>query len=150
MLELTRTDLGFSAAHFSVVGGVRERLHGHNYHVSLRAWGSVGDDGTLVDFGVLKEALRSECAPLDERMLVPERSDCVRISIAATEVTLLDGDTRYVLPRDDVCLLPVVNTTCECLAAHLLQAVRRRIGALPLRLELGVEELPGQGAVAAE
>ncbi len=47
-------------------------------------------------------------------------------------------------------LLPVVNTTCECLAAHLLGALRERLGATSYRLELRVEELPGQGASVTE
>ncbi|MBV8445372.1 MAG: 6-carboxytetrahydropterin synthase [Candidatus Dormibacteraeota bacterium] len=149
-LELARADIGFSAAHFSVAGGVLERLHGHNYRVTLRARGDVGAEGTLVDFRALKAALRAECALLDERMLVATQSDSLSVETSDAEVTVHGAGRRYVLPRDDVCLLPLRNTTCECLAAHLLQAVRHRLGELPARLEVGVEELPGQGAAVSE
>jgi hypothetical protein len=44
----------------------------------------------------------------------------------------------------------VVNTTCECLATHLLGALRERLGSTGYRLELGIEEVPGQGARATE
>ena len=47
-------------------------------------------------------------------------------------------------------LLPVVNTTCECLAAHLLGGLREQLGATAYRLELRVEEFPGQGASVTE
>ncbi|MBV8084457.1 MAG: 6-carboxytetrahydropterin synthase [Chloroflexi bacterium] len=149
-LELARADIGFSAAHFSVVGGVMERLHGHNYRVTLRACGDVGEDGTLVDFKALKTALRAECALLDERMLVAASSDSLVVESDDTEVTVRAVGRRYVVPRDDVCLLPLRNTTCECLAEHLLHGVRSRLAELPARLEVGVEELPGQGAVVSE
>ena len=147
---LARADIGFSAAHFSIHQGRSERLHGHNYRVSLRAHGPVGAEGTVVDFTALKTALRAVCAELDERMLVPTRSAAIRVDAAGDAVTLVEGSRVFVLPRDDVVLLPVVNTTCECLAAHLLATLRERLGATGYRLELRVEETPGQGAGVAE
>jgi 6-pyruvoyltetrahydropterin/6-carboxytetrahydropterin synthase len=149
-LEVTRPDIGFSAAHFSVVGGRAERLHGHNYRVWLQATGAVASDGTLLDFAVLKRALREECAELDERTLLPLSSDRVHVQPEGDHVTVAEGARRFVFPKDDVALLPIPNTTCEALAAHLLAAVRRRLGPLRLRLELSVEETPGQSATAAE
>jgi 6-pyruvoyltetrahydropterin/6-carboxytetrahydropterin synthase len=149
-LELARADIGFSAAHFSVVAGTSERLHGHNYRVTLRAHGAVRADGTVVDFRALKHALRGECALLDERMLVPTASAAVSVRIDGDEVEVREGSRRFVFPLQDVVTLPVLNTTCECLAAHLLAGVRRRLGDLPVRLELSVEEIPGQGATVME
>lgn len=149
-LDLARHDIGFSAAHFSVVGGRAERLHGHNYRLFLRAAGGVAADGTLVDFAVLKRALRAVCAELDERMLLPTASDRVVVEERGDTVIATEGARRFVFPHEDVRLLPIANTTCEALAAHLLAAVRGRLGALPVRLELTVEETPGQSATAGE
>ena len=149
-LELSRSDVGFSAAHFSVVGGRAERLHGHNYRVALRAHGAVGDDGAVVDFHTLKAAVRAECAELDERMLLPTLSEAVVVETHGEDVQARHGNRRFSFPRGDVQLLPVTNTTCECLAAHLLKSVRARLGPLPIRIELTVEEAPGQGATVAE
>ncbi|HEX4756030.1 MAG TPA: 6-carboxytetrahydropterin synthase [Candidatus Dormibacteraeota bacterium] len=149
-LELSRGDIGFSAAHFSIHQGRSERLHGHNYLVRLWVRGEVGEEGTVLDFSVLKAALRELCAGLDEHMLVPTRSPRVRVEETDAEVVLTEGSRRFLIPRDDVVLLPVVNTTCECLAAHLLLAVRERLGATDQRLRLLVEETPGQGASVSE
>jgi 6-pyruvoyltetrahydropterin/6-carboxytetrahydropterin synthase len=149
-VELARGDLGFSAAHFSVVGGVSERLHGHNYRVSLSASGAVGDDGAVVDFRLLKAAIRAECSALDERTLIPADSTALTVSSHDEAVEVREGQRRFVFPRNDIVLLPVTNTTCECLAMYLLARVRARLGALPVRLQLRVEELPGQGATATE
>lgn len=149
-LDLARADIGFSAAHFSVIEGRAERLHGHNYQVAVRVWGTVGEDGTLVDFGALKDALRAECADLNERVLLPGESDTVSVRVQDDAVEAKQDDRRYVFPREDVRILPVTNTTCECLAAHLLARTRARLAGLPVRLEVTVEELPGQGATMGE
>jgi 6-pyruvoyl-tetrahydropterin synthase len=149
-LELARGDIGFSAAHFSIHHGRSERLHGHNYRVSLRATGPLDGDGTVVDFASLKGALRGLCAELDERMLVPTRSTHVRVEEADGSIMLTEGSRRFVIPAGDAVLLPVVNTTCECLAAHLLAALGERLGPRTYRLELRVEEVPGQEASVRE
>ena len=149
-LELARADSGFSAAHFSVIDGAVERLHGHNYRVMLRARGVVRADGTVIDFHALKEALRTVCADLDEHMLLPTQSATLSVDRNGSDVTVRAGAKHYAFPADDVRLLPITNTTCECLAAYLLGAVRAHLGTAPVRLELGVEELPGQGASVEE
>lgn len=149
-LNLDKADIGFSAAHFSIVGGRAERLHGHNYRVLLQAHGVVGADGTMVDFGVLKRALRDVCAQLEERTLLPLHSDRVSVRVDGDDVAVTEGTRHFRFPRSDVYLLPIVNTTCEALAAHLLASLRDLLGALPVRLELTVEEKPGQSATVFE
>lgn len=149
-LELGRADIGFSAAHFSIHQGQSERLHGHNYRVFLRVRGAIDAEGTVVDFAALKAGLRTLCAELDERMLIPTRSPRIGIAQTADGIRLTEGSRRFLIPRDDAVLLPVVNTTCECLAAHLLGELRARLGKTGYHLELRVEETPGQGAAVAE
>ena len=149
-LRLARTDIGFSAAHFSIHGGRSERLHGHNYTVAVEVHGPVGDDGTVVDFATLKRLLRELCGRLDERMLIPTRSPSVSVDSDGAAVRLVEGTRRFLIPAEDVVLLPIVNTTCECLAAHLLGELRACLGETAYRLSLRVEESPGQGAAATE
>ncbi len=66
-----RVEADFAAAHFlNDYHGKCERLHGHNYRVLAHARGNDLDSGgMLVDFGVLKTALRAVCAELDHRNL---------------------------------------------------------------------------------
>jgi len=123
VLEIRKDRLGFAAAHFSILESGSERIHGHNYRVSLRAHGRVRADGTVVDFGALKSVVAEECNALDHHMLIP---------------------------AEEVRVLPVANTTCECLAGFLLGRLRARLPELPARLEVEVEESPGQGATVAE
>ena len=151
VLEVIKDRMGFAAAHFSILETGSERIHGHNWRVGLRAAGRVRPDGTVVDFGALKDALAAECAALDHRMLVP--AHCAAVAVEERDdghVEVREGRRRFLFPMEEVRVLPVTNTTCECLAGYLLARLRGRLGELPVRLEISVEESPGQGATVAE
>lgn len=147
--------LKFNAAHFIAFPGFRERLHGHNYHVTVRLEGELGPDGYVLDFGVVKRATRRVCDALDERTILPAASDCLRIAERAdsVEATYEDG-ARFVFPKSDVILLPIVHSSAEELARYVTGRVRVELlaeGARPWsRLEVTVSESPGQSATFAE
>jgi 6-pyruvoyltetrahydropterin/6-carboxytetrahydropterin synthase len=66
-----RVEDGFAAAHFLTrYHGKCERLHGHNYKVFVTASGARLDDGgMLLDFGLMKSALRRITDELDHTSL---------------------------------------------------------------------------------
>jgi 6-pyruvoyltetrahydropterin/6-carboxytetrahydropterin synthase len=66
-----RVEAEFAAAHFlSRYHGKCERLHGHNYRALLWVRGADLDEGgMLVDFGLLKKALRDIAGGLDHTSL---------------------------------------------------------------------------------
>lgn len=66
-----RVEAGFSAAHFlRDYHGKCENLHGHNYKVYAHVRGNTLDaGGMLLDFSILKKALRSVCSELDHTNL---------------------------------------------------------------------------------
>jgi 6-pyruvoyltetrahydropterin/6-carboxytetrahydropterin synthase len=151
VLEIRKDRLGFAAAHFSILESGSERIHGHNYRVALRAHGAVRADGTVVDFDTLKDTVAAECRALDHRMLVPGECPAVELTATADDhLEMRHGERRFLFPAAEVCVLPLPNTTCECLAGYLLGRVRQRLPELPVRLEVSVEESPGQGATVAE
>lgn len=141
----------FNAAHFIAYHGFRERLHGHNYRVSVRMEGPVGGDGYVVDFGDIKRATRAVCKELNERVIVPMLSDVLRIEADVGEVhmTCEDG-TRFSLPRGDCVLLDIRHSSAEELAEWFGNRLRTSLPMLPRRgvtvLEVGVAEAPGQEA----
>ena len=148
--------LKFAAAHFIAYPGFREPLHGHNYQVSVRVEAALGPDGYVLDFGLVKRVARALCAELDERVLLPERSECVKVVVAAdaVEVTTETGQ-RFSFPVEDVRLLPIAHSSAEELAAYLLgrlrDALRAEVGGRSLvALEVGVAEAPGQVAYCRE
>jgi len=147
--------LKFNAAHFIAYPGFRERLHGHNYQVTVRIEGELGPDGYVLDFGLVKQATKRVCEALDEHTILPAQSDCLRITEQgdAVEAVYEDG-SRFVFPRGDVILLPIVHTSAEELARYVAGQVRSELvaaGARPWkRLEVGVAETRGQSATFAE
>ena len=55
---IEKDELKFCAAHFIAYDGFREKLHGHNYYLSIRMTGQRVDlrqDGYFVDFGRVKQ-----------------------------------------------------------------------------------------------
>ncbi len=56
----------FCAAHSLEIGGVREPVHGHNWHVEAAISGeSLDADGLLVDFHAVEHRLREIVRPWD-------------------------------------------------------------------------------------
>lgn len=150
-----KENLKFNAAHFIAYPGFRERLHGHNYQVTVRIEGDLGADGYVLDFGLVKQATKRVCESLDEYTILPALSDCLRITEhdGSVEAVYEDG-SRFVFPRADVVLLPIVHTSAEELARYVAGQVRAQliaVGARPWRrLEVGVAETRGQSATFCE
>jgi len=150
-LFVRREEIRFSAAHFTLFSdGTAERLHGHNYLVSLEIEGAQAPYGMLLNFHEFKETLREICGEMDERTVLPTRNPDLNIREAGPQVEVRWKDRLYSLPKEDVLLLPLANATVEELARHLADRLRERLGrrlveAGVREFVLGVEESPGQG-----
>lgn len=60
----------FAAAHALSIGGVREMVHGHNWHVTVTLAGpTVDGDGLLCDFHTVEATLRELTARFHNRNL---------------------------------------------------------------------------------
>ena len=147
-------DFKFSAAHFTAHGSTRERLHGHNYTLSVSILGAAGADGCVLEFSEVKVAVRALAAELDERFLCATHSSTVTAIVADEQLTLrvvVDG-SLFSMPLGDAVLLPLSNTTVEELSAYFARKLVERIGAARLlergvtSVTLGVAESPGQEA----
>jgi 6-pyruvoyl-tetrahydropterin synthase len=148
---VSKDSFKFNAAHFIAYRGFRERLHGHNYRVSVRMEGPVGPDGYVVDFGDIKRAARDVCSSLNERVIVPMRSDVLTIAVDGGEVRLVCEDgTRFSFPEGDCALLEIRHSSAEELAQYVGERLRQSLPILDKRgvtiLEVGVAEAPNQEA----
>src|SRR5947207_8063573 len=96
------------------------------------------------------------CEELDERVLLPERSDCLVVTRTEDAVEVrTEAGHRFRFPAADVRLLPIAHSSAEELAAYLLErlreALRGEVGGRGLAaLEVGVAEAPGQVAYCRE
>ena len=151
-IEVARAEHKFSCAHMTVFpDGRKERLHGHNYTVSVALDLGAVSFGGLIDFGAIKREVAALCAEWRERTLIAERNPESRLRRAGGELELVLCGRRYVLPEEDALVLPIDNTTVEALSALGVELLATRLagvlaGSVAVGLEVRIEESPGQGA----
>ncbi|OQR81476.1 hypothetical protein THRCLA_11696 [Thraustotheca clavata] len=111
----------FNAAHFIAYKGFRERLHGHNYRLSVTIHGhKVGPDGYVIDFGHIKSSARKICKELNEHFLVPMKSDVLTIVVDDMNVQLTTEDgQKFSFPKADCSFLPIIHSSAEELAIYI-------------------------------
>jgi 6-pyruvoyltetrahydropterin/6-carboxytetrahydropterin synthase len=145
----------FSAGHFITYDGHQcEPLHGHNYRVAAQLQGALDENAYVFDFTRFKQVLKKIVDELDHRMLLPGRSDRIRIETQGRVVSATYKDKQYVFPLTDVVVLPIPNTTAEMLAEWIAGRLKQTLDPLCLRaltaIDVEVEESFGQRAIYHE
>jgi 6-pyruvoyltetrahydropterin/6-carboxytetrahydropterin synthase len=149
-IEVAKDYFNFASAHFLIfANGQREPLHGHNYQVSVKIEGELDPAGVVLDFITFKPLVKQVCDALDHRTLIQAESPLIRVRRRPKEVEIVYRKQRILLPRSDVILLPLKNTSTELLAEHVADQIRREVRRKFPRtqirsLEIGVEEARGQ------
>lgn len=147
-VTVERNTLRFCAAHFTTFGGQCEPLHGHNYDVLVTVEGELTADAWVLDFADLKRMVGALCRQLDHRFLLPLRSPLLAIREEDDSWVVTFGQRRYVLPKSDVCPLPIDNSTAERLAEWLCHRLHHELKQRNVSnvsaITVGVEEAPGQ------
>lgn len=151
VLHLTKENLKFSSAHFLIFDEHRaERLHGHNYRVQVTVkidWSKVASQGYGVDFAILKKIIKTQVDLWDERVLLPALRQDMKIQTQGRSLDLQFRDRHYVFPKDEVVLLPILNTSVELLSGLLCEIFWKEMSSLGiLGLKVQVEETSGQSA----
>lgn len=152
VLRLSKDNLKFSAAHFLIFDEKRaERLHGHNYYVEVQIKTISKDDlniGYGIDFGTLKSLIKKRLDLWDERVLLPALHGDMIFKTVDNTIEVIFRERRYAFPKDEVLLLPVVNTSVEQLSQLIgegLWSDFRGIHSIEA-LKVRVEETRGQSA----
>ena len=152
-IEVAKDYFNFASAHFLIfANGRREPLHGHNYQVSVAMEGELDSAGVVLDFIAFKPLVKRICDALDHRTLIQTASPEIEVRRRAREVELRYKKQKIILPRQDVILLPLVNTSTELLAEHVADQIRRSVRRTfpqsKIRyLEVGVEEARSQRGI---
>ena len=148
-LEMARAEFGFYAAHIALYNGEVEPLHGHTFQVALRVTGEPDTSGMVTEFSEIRPAMRNAVASLRRRALVPGHAPELKITQENDSLSIICGRKRYLLPTEDVTVLPLTNTTLEALAGYLLSQVLPQLTKTGLvAAELEISELPGTSATA--
>jgi 6-pyruvoyltetrahydropterin/6-carboxytetrahydropterin synthase len=152
-IAIEKDYLKFSAAHFLIFpDGSAERLHGHNYKVYVEVQTDLDAHGLVVNFKEIKPLIRELCDQLDEHLLLPGQHPELRAERIGDHYEVRYRERRYLIPADEVIVLPISNSSAENLAAWFGRELRVRMReSWPLLLvrsiSVGVEETPGQRGV---
>ena len=132
--------------------GEREPLHGHNYRVQLRADAPRLEGDMVFDFLNIKPIVKEVCDSLDHKLLIPRENPLLKVfeDKRNYKISTPDGD-EFSFPKQDVLLLPILNTSAERIAIYLAKMIdEKTLEQFNFRfskLEIEVEETPGQSAV---
>lgn len=153
LVHIRKEHLKFSAAHMTVFpNGTKEALHGHNYQVELSIELKNSDFKEMVSFSEFKNSLKKLTGKWDEKVLLAEKNPFFKVkSQKGKEIQFSLCGKNYLLPSDEVELLPIENISSEALAQYLLELWIKNAGEKLLRkisysVSLRVDESPGQGA----
>ncbi|MFO1055264.1 MAG: 6-carboxytetrahydropterin synthase [Planctomycetota bacterium] len=153
-IQIHKDYLKFSAAHFLIFpDGSAERLHGHNYKVWVEVETPLDAHGLVINFKLIKPIIREIVDSLDEYVIIPGRHPvltCVELGDGQSEIRY--RERRYLIPTAEIRVLPITNSSAENLASYVADRLRERLAermpdVRPTRIEVGVEETPGQRGV---
>jgi 6-pyruvoyltetrahydropterin/6-carboxytetrahydropterin synthase len=151
-LDGWKAKLRFSACHLIPDHPKCGRLHGHTYAVNVRVEGHQAGE-FIIDFEDLKDIVTEICDRLDHRILIAKNDPRLKITQdkGYYTVEIINSCKYYVLPADDVTLLPISSVSAEDLCRYLLMETSTGIKnngfadnmtSLHIRLDEGI----GQGA----
>jgi 6-pyruvoyltetrahydropterin/6-carboxytetrahydropterin synthase len=143
-----KSNIRFSSAHIIPEYEKCGRLHGHSYAVHIKITGKPDKKGIILDFTIVKNALRKIVNELDHKILIPEKNKIAKIEKQKNSVKIVTLGKEYVFPLCDCEFLPIVSTSAENLADYILDKTMSEI-SLPKSIEsieIGVDEGFGQGA----
>ncbi|MCK4902709.1 MAG: 6-carboxytetrahydropterin synthase [Thermoplasmatales archaeon] len=143
-----KSNIRFSSAHIIPEYEKCGRLHGHTYAVHVKIYGKPDKKGIIMDFSLLKDILREVVSKLDHKLLVPEKSNVVKIEKQKDDVKISSLGKNYVFPLNDCIFLPIDSTSAENLSKYILERLIKET-SFPKNIEgieIGVDEGYGQGA----
>ena len=143
----------FASSHFMLFrDGSREPLHGHNYRVQVKGNAPELSDDMVFDFLNIKPIVRKICESLDHKLLIPKLNGNITIEDREKNYVFITKDeSMFSIPKSDVLLLPIENTSAERIAAYIASELslemKKQYNFEFNELEIEVEETPGQCAV---
>jgi 6-pyruvoyltetrahydropterin/6-carboxytetrahydropterin synthase len=143
-----KSNIRFSSAHIIPEYEKCGRLHGHTYAVHVKIGGKPDSKGIIMDFSMIKDALRKIVNQLDHKILIPEKCKVVAIKKEKDSVEIISLGKKYVFPVNDCIFLPISSTSAENLSKYILDSFCKKITIPKLvdYIEIGVDEGFGQGA----
>ena len=98
-----KQNICFSSTHLIAGHEKCGRLHGHTYAINTKIFGEKDKEGYIIDFSLIKSALKNIANDLDHKILIPEKNNSVIKN--EKEVRMESDGKNYVFP----CRITVLN-----------------------------------------
>ena len=154
IVELKKERFKFSSTHFTIFSEDRaEKLHGHNYKVSINIkFKEISEDtGLTVEFSELKTEIQRLCDFLDEKILLPSASPYLSMGEVDDNIGVRYQNKFYSFPKEDCEILDLQNTSSECLAQWFYEELIPAFHKLSIKsFMVTIEETSGQSVTYSE
>lgn len=122
-LFLSREYFIFSCSHIVIGESFFEKLHGHNYTVQVNIVGQQSKDNMVVNFYDIKRIVQPVVDSLDHHLILPRYNKHLEIIETDKQVIIKVPrlDKEYEIPKEDVKILPIENTTVEELSRYFTE-----------------------------
>jgi 6-pyruvoyltetrahydropterin/6-carboxytetrahydropterin synthase len=127
----------FSSAHFVIGHDKCGRIHGHNFHVAVEISGPLDSQYFVIDFIDVKNAIKAEVDKLDHRILIPVSAKSLTLKESKDSIEFSFLGKKYMVPREDACLLPLPAITSELLAKHFHDALSQKFKGYKIKVRIG-------------
>ena len=148
-INIAKDRIKFSVAHFTIFSETEaERLHGHNYYVTVQVETKDCDSlGFAVDMKPLKDLAYDLSQQLDEYVLIPEQNPYLQITADKNQIHCTWNKKSYSFPNSDVKLMPLTNITCENLAFWFWNMMKPQLPEAVRKLSVSIKETYGQESI---
>ena len=122
-------------------------MHGHTYTIHSKITGTLDSHGIILDFEIIKNALREVIVELDHKLIVPTKNKQFKVK-NKDDIWITIDEKEYKFPSEDVVLVEIESATAEALAGYILKKLLSIID-IPKNvtsIEIGIDEGWGQGA----
>lgn len=121
-LEIHKEEFSFSAGHFTIFSATeREKVHGHNYSVSVAFKIMIEHNGLSFDYRHYKRKMLRICDQIDRHLLLPAHSPYLKLEDDGEYWTAHFDHKKLPFLKEDVIILPLTNITIEELSHWFLQ-----------------------------
>ena len=130
--------------------GVLEELSGHSYQLKIEIFGTVNEEGFIVDFRSLKPALKEIIRQYNHKTIVPTKSSYLHVVTQDQQVKVTYRKEHFSFPQGHCLLIERENVSTEiladCLLRDLLRLIPKRDRSNWKRCRMTIAESPGQSA----
>ncbi|MCL4453236.1 6-carboxytetrahydropterin synthase [Ferroplasma sp.] len=144
--------LTWSAGHYVPDNEKCKKFHGHDYSIDILIdSGDVESSGMLMDFTLVKKAVKPVIESMDHKFIVPG-TDIRKGNIDGMIDIVVRGIYRGTMPESDVFIFPYPSDTAEYIAKYCYVEIYKKIKGMirDLKMKIIIHEGPGNLASYTE